>query len=61
MPYTNQVAQVGAREDLSDILAVADAKQMPFMSKLPKGEIELERRGAAAIGARATASATRAA
>ena len=38
MPYTNQVAQVGAREDLSDILAVADAKQMPFMSKLPKGD-----------------------
>lgn len=38
MPYTNQVAQVGAREDLSDILAVADAKEAPFISKLPKGD-----------------------
>ena len=37
MPYTNQVDQVGAREDLSDILAVADAKEAPFTSKLPKG------------------------
>lgn len=37
MPSTLQTNQVGAREDLSDIIAVVDAKSMPFTSKLRKG------------------------
>lgn len=37
MALTTQINQVGAREDLSDIIAVADMKSTPFTSRVPKG------------------------
>ncbi len=38
MPATQEIYQVGKREDLSDIVAVADAKGTPFTSALRKGK-----------------------
>lgn len=37
MPGTQEIYQVGKREDLSDIIAVADAKGTPFTSMIRKG------------------------
>ena len=36
MPGTYEVTQVGKREDLADIIAVADAKETPFTTMLKK-------------------------
>lgn len=38
MPSLNETQQVGRREDLSDILVVADAKNTPFTSMAKKGK-----------------------
>lgn len=38
MPQTREVDQVGKRQDLSNIIAVADAKNTPVISMLPKGK-----------------------
>lgn len=38
MPQINTVAQVGNREDLSDFLVVADAKNTPVTSMMKKGK-----------------------
>ena len=38
MPETLEINQVGRREDLSDILVVADAKNTPVTSMMPKGK-----------------------
>ncbi len=38
MPGTFEVNQVGKREDLADIIAIADAKATPFTSMLKKGK-----------------------
>jgi len=38
MPQTSEINQVGKREDLSDIIAVADAKSTIVSSMLPKGK-----------------------
>lgn len=38
MPATSEITQVGKREDLSDQLVVADAKNTPVTSMMPKGK-----------------------
>src|SRR4051812_20575125 len=38
MPQVNDITQVGKREDLSDTLIVADAKNTPITSMMPKGK-----------------------
>jgi len=38
MPATSEINQVGKREDLSDQLVVADAKNTPVSSMMPKGK-----------------------
>lgn len=38
MPALNETQQVGRREDLSDVLVVADAKNTPFTSMARKGK-----------------------
>jgi hypothetical protein len=38
MPSTTEISQVGKREDLSDIIAVADAKNCPLTTMLRKGK-----------------------
>lgn len=38
MPATQEISQVGKREDLSNIVAIADAKNTPVTSMLRKGE-----------------------
>lgn len=38
MPATSEVNQVGKREDLSDLLVVADAKNTPVTSMMKKGK-----------------------
>lgn len=37
MALTTQINQVGAREDLADIIAVADMKSTPLSTRIPKG------------------------
>jgi len=37
MPGVSEIDQVGKREDLSDVIAVADMKQTPFTSRIRKG------------------------
>lgn len=38
MPSTAEATQVGKREDLSDVIAVADQKDTPFSTRIKKGK-----------------------